>query len=609
MSSGSSTASSVTFPPMTNEALVDALVAAALDSDVVQTVKILQEMDTRGLTELVNGQHSGSGVTPLVAAGMQDASHRASLVLRLLALGGAVFPPTSASSDWLSSVQPWAFETLEDPTRAKEGEDELRALLGRDAEGVARWLRGTLFSPTSPPPHRLEAMREVGPIKRVKFEDEVEVVDLPSLGYLDLTNEPDSRSPSPKAEDDDGAVSPPRARDKPLAQAHVTVNGFPETFGLKGICEIFAGLPGIVSTDIAVTTSGVRFGFIGFASVAAASHAYAKVDGTSIFGTTDYGETVCPLTFRLFGLNGPKPNPYVQSIEPAPFRYLTAAELRRRLYFGNLDIQVSEGDILTILNNRAGVTGRIKRIGRTKDHTWVIVQVADSKVAQKALRIHGQVYNGHLLQVEPVNELLHRWRFSLVLVGLPTSWTYHDVCDFLIATIRSFPSLAMLGAHYSSDHSRMLRTVVVELRYEKELQSARGQLDGRIVEDVQICATIAPPGRLLKRPRDADGVAEGTGRKRARAPGEGHDDVRMASAPPAPAPARVPPVPLSTTSYRDRGAPLGAYTLSSTPSLSGDDESVATSVSAWGSPLHAGMGSAAADPLFTPFDSALGLSN
>ncbi|BGP41080.1 hypothetical protein JCM10449v2_005049 [Rhodotorula kratochvilovae] len=623
MSSDSSSSSTSTTTPPAGQGFVDSLVAAVLDSDVERVVQIVQQMAKGGLAELVNGRHSMSGVTPLVAAGVQDPSYRASLVLRLLALSGASFPRASASSDWLSQVQPWAFEALEDAARPAADDDELRALLRLDGAGVSRWLRGVLFSPASPSPlPAADVVREESPVKHVKFEDEVEVVKLPSLGFLDLTNEPDSPPPEPKTEEDayDAATVIGGARSssgagEAAAQAYLSIHGLPDGFTDDDLLDLFKGLPGILAAEVHVARVGALFGLVSFTSFAAASHAHAHKDGTAIVSAEDgaASEPLRPLTFKLFGANGAVPNPFPEA--PRPFHHMSSAELRRRRYVGNLRVQIGEEEILTIFCRQTGLKGKITKLKHVRDHSWAVIRFTDDKAAKIAERLHGTAYDGHLLQVQPVNEFLHEWKLSMVVEGLPAQWTYHDVCDFLISTINSFPSLSMRGVRFDKQHFRMLRTVVVELRYDTELRWVRDVLGDYIVEGVPLRVTIAPPEAALKRPRDAEAAAEDVGRKRARAHAEREgDDVRMASAPPTDAHAPAPP-PSTTTGYRDGGAPLGAYTLSSsTPSLSDRGRSVSLTAGLSASPLpfselHDAGVAKAADELFGPFGSALGLSN
>lgn len=132
-----------------------------------------------------------------------------------------------------------------------------------------------------------------------------------------------------------------------------------------------------------------------------------------------------------------------------------------------------------------------------------------------ALSVSSGYSDGHLLQVEHVNELNHRWLWSLTLHGLPLRWDYRDgswlfsllrtltrrdlthpfsptsVSDFLISTIGSFAGLIVRHSPaYSGDSYAAELHVRVELRYETELRWAFNELNGLMIDRQPVRAVI-----------------------------------------------------------------------------------------------------------------------
>ncbi|GAA6020453.1 hypothetical protein JCM11491_000252 [Sporobolomyces phaffii] len=199
----------------------------------------------------------------------------------------------------------------------------------------------------------------------------------------------------------------------------------------------------------------------------------------------------------------PGPMPFQGRFFPRPrVPYIfTAAELARRVYLGGLPYGISEDEVGRIFSEKAKVKARILRVKNSPDgsHAFAFVQHPDSITADFAIKsLHGQVYSGHLLQLEHVNELAHRWLFSLTLYGFPSNWEYRDVSDFLISTIGSFAGLRV-SHPYGRNGDLSVR---VELRYETELRWAANELNGLIINDEQIRAEIDQVGIRRKMERE-----------------------------------------------------------------------------------------------------------
>ncbi|GAA5970734.1 hypothetical protein JCM3765_004695, partial [Sporobolomyces pararoseus] len=206
---------------------------------------------------------------------------------------------------------------------------------------------------------------------------------------------------------------------------------------------------------------------------------------------------------QMGNFSHPGPMPFQGRFFPRPrVPYIfTAAELARRVYLGGLPFGISEDEVGRIFSEKAKVKARVLRVKNSPDgsHAFAFVQHPDSITADFAIKcLHGQVYAGHLLQLEHVNELAHRWLFSLTLYGFPPNWEYRDVSDFLISTIGSFT-----GLRVSKPFNRPLElNVKVELRYETELRWAANELNGLIVQNQQIVAEVDQIGIRKKIERE-----------------------------------------------------------------------------------------------------------
>ncbi|GAA5914185.1 uncharacterized protein JCM6883_000766 [Sporobolomyces salmoneus] len=199
----------------------------------------------------------------------------------------------------------------------------------------------------------------------------------------------------------------------------------------------------------------------------------------------------------------PGPMPFQGRFFPRPrVPYIfTAAELARRVYLGGLPFGITDDEVGRIFSEKAKVKARVLRVKNSPDgsHAFAFVQHPDSITADFAIKsLHGQVYAGHLLQLEHVNELSHRWLFSLTLYGFPSNWEYRDVSDFLISTIGSFAGLRVSRPWgHNGDLS-----VRVELRYETELRWAANELNGLIVRNEPIRAEVDQVGIRKKIERE-----------------------------------------------------------------------------------------------------------
>ncbi|GAA5917131.1 hypothetical protein JCM6882_009358 [Rhodosporidiobolus microsporus] len=181
----------------------------------------------------------------------------------------------------------------------------------------------------------------------------------------------------------------------------------------------------------------------------------------------------------------PRPRP------PPPPIIFTAAELARRVYCGSLRFGTTQDEVQELFSQRAGVVARVMRVMNAPDgsHAFAFIQLPDAITADHALKtLHGTVHDGHLLQVERVNELGHRWLFSLSLHNLPLRWQYRDVSDFLVSVIGNFAGLIVRRSYY--DERLEVR---VELRYSTEVRWSCSELNGLIVDGKAIEAVIDQP--------------------------------------------------------------------------------------------------------------------
>ncbi|GAA6005834.1 hypothetical protein JCM10207_007244 [Rhodosporidiobolus poonsookiae] len=219
---------------------------------------------------------------------------------------------------------------------------------------------------------------------------------------------------------------------------------------------------------------------------------------------------------------GPRyfPRPFV----PVVF---TAAELARRVYCGSMRYGITYDEVAELFSGKAGVIARVLKVMNAPDgsHSFGFVQLPDAITAEHALKtLHGTYQDGHLLQVERVNELGHRWLFSLALHGLPQRWQYRDVSDFLISTIGSFAGLIV-----QRDFRDGGLKVKVELRYKTELKWAAQELNGSVIDNRALEAVIEQPGvrREYEREHAYKRLVEDTQQRQAAA--EGYDPYNPAS--------------------------------------------------------------------------------
>ncbi|GAA5867178.1 hypothetical protein JCM8547_006266 [Rhodosporidiobolus lusitaniae] len=178
----------------------------------------------------------------------------------------------------------------------------------------------------------------------------------------------------------------------------------------------------------------------------------------------------------------------------------TAAELAGRVYCGSLRFGITLDEVMDLFSRRAGVVARVLRVLNTPDgsHAFAFVQLPDAITAEHAFKTpHGTVHDGHLLQVDRVNEMNHKWLFSLMLRNLPSRWQYRDVSDFLISTIGSFAGLRVDRTYGSAELQ-----VKVELRYRTEAKWAAQELHGLVVDERAIDATIDQTGVRLEMERE-----------------------------------------------------------------------------------------------------------
>ncbi|GAA5885902.1 hypothetical protein JCM5296_000181 [Sporobolomyces johnsonii] len=326
--------------------------------------------------------------------------------------------------------------------------------------------------------------------------------------------------------------------EEPDARAHLRVDNLPGQYTDVDLRKLFEELPGVVECSVDDHDADLPWGLVTFRSLMTAQHAFAVKNGKIAPGGTK------PLELKVYSSEGRPVDAHVEvqpvtatnggtyqystgfsggggagiagpvgggggygngdgggqvgngGFQPQP-RYFprprvpyifTAAELARRVYVGSLPYGISDEEVGRIFSERAKVRARILKVKQSPDrtHAFAFVQHPDSITADHAIKVlHGTVYEGHLLQLEHVNELAHRWLFSLALHGLPGHWQYRDVSDFLISTIGSFAGLRV-------DPSRSSREIDVriELRYETELRWAAQELDGLYVSDRPIAAVI-----------------------------------------------------------------------------------------------------------------------
>ncbi|GAA5821109.1 hypothetical protein JCM10212_002982 [Sporobolomyces blumeae] len=203
------------------------------------------------------------------------------------------------------------------------------------------------------------------------------------------------------------------------------------------------------------------------------------------------------------GFHHPGPPPFQGRFMPRPRTpfHFTAAELARRVYLGGLPFNIPEHEVMRIFTEIAKVKARVLRVKNDPlgTHAFAFIQHPDSITADFAIKaLHGQVYDGHLLQVEHANELARRWLFSLTLYGFPVKWEYRDVSDFLISTIGSFAGLRVSHPYGRAGEL----SVRVELRYETELRWAANELNGLLIESRAIRAEVDQLGIRRKIERE-----------------------------------------------------------------------------------------------------------
>ncbi|GAA5861138.1 hypothetical protein JCM1840_003092 [Sporobolomyces johnsonii] len=320
-----------------------------------------------------------------------------------------------------------------------------------------------------------------------------------SLGYLDLT---DSRTPSPIPKTEPGEIdltrlstptgSPPVSEsnttshtpheDPSPPRAHLCVEHLPSTYDSDDLLNHFSSLPGVEDASVQKSPTLGTWGIVAFRSLMAAQHAHAKMNctvppgGTKAMELKIYSADGRPIdSLNAVGPVNVNVNKGAGQDNPRVPPMLSAAELQRRIYIGNLPFGVGTPEVARIFWDRAGVKVRVLSIKHAWDgsHSFAFVQNDAALHASEAIkRIHGTRYDGpHLLRLEPVNEFFHDWKFSLRLEGLPGNWGYRHISDFLITTIHSFAGLRVHGH----------RGVRVEFRYETELRWAAGVLEGREV--------------------------------------------------------------------------------------------------------------------------------
>ncbi|GAA5867170.1 hypothetical protein JCM8547_006263 [Rhodosporidiobolus lusitaniae] len=175
-----------------------------------------------------------------------------------------------------------------------------------------------------------------------------------------------------------------------------------------------------------------------------------------------------------------------------PPTLLAAAALAQRLYFGALPHGISPGEVERLVEQRTGVKKKVKRVENDPrgTHSWAIVVFPDSTTAEFTRKaMHGTL--GHLLQLEPVNELNHRKLFSLSFTGLAPNWHYLDVSDFLIGTITNFRNLTIERVFLpDNDGGECLLKARIEVRYETELRWCFQALDNLPVEGRSLRAFV-----------------------------------------------------------------------------------------------------------------------
>ncbi|GAA5861141.1 hypothetical protein JCM1840_003093 [Sporobolomyces johnsonii] len=355
-------------------------------------------------------------------------------------------------------------------------------------------------------------------------------------GEIDLTGRP-TPTGSPLVSESNTTSHTPHEDPSP-PRAHLCVEHLPSTYDSDDLLNHFSSLPGVLHASVEGRTALGAWGIVAFRSLSAAQHAFAVKNGKIAPGGTK------PLELKVYSSKGRPVDAHVEvqpvtatnggtyqystgfsggggagiagpvgggggygngdgggqvgngGFQPQP-RYFprprvpyifTAAELARRVYVGSLPYGISDEEVGRIFSERAKVRARILKVKQSPDrtHAFAFVQHPDSITADHAIKVlHGTVYEGYRLQLEHVNELAHRWLFSLALHGLPGHWQYRDVSDFLISTIGSFAGLRV-------DPSRSSREIDVriELRYEAELLWAAQELDGLLVSDRPIAAVI-----------------------------------------------------------------------------------------------------------------------
>lgn len=346
---------------------------------------------------------------------------------------------------------------------------------------------------------------------------------------------PNGRLPSPSGRKRPRSRSPPpppgqgREQRQLEARAHLHVANLPLDFTSAELATVFDGVPGVLEVEMYGANTDSPFGYVSLASLATAQHAYAlkhntlprigaiqtielkiySADGTPL----DPHRQVEPVVNNLHGGGGPGGaapreaphvfNNYRGPMQGAmPLRYprprvpfhFTAAELARRVYLGCLRWGITDAEVASLFHERAGVVAKVLRVMNAHDgsHAFGFVQLPDAITADHAIKVlHGTVSDGHLLQVEHVNELNHRWLWSLTLHGLPLRWDYRDVSDFLISTIGSFAGLIVRHSPaYSGDSYAAELHVRVELRYETELRWAFNELNGLMIDRQPVRAVI-----------------------------------------------------------------------------------------------------------------------
>ncbi|BGP33022.1 hypothetical protein JCM10296v2_004811 [Rhodotorula toruloides] len=329
-----------------------------------------------------------------------------------------------------------------------------------------------------------------------------------------------------------------RNRDRepqPEARAHLRVDNLPADFTDNDLVRLFEGVPGVIDAETHRNAeTGVLWGFVSLVSIATAQHAHAMKDGTyarpnetralqlKIYSADgqpmDPHRPVEPVTNNVNGwsqnyqnrhpqdqqqfpqggggFNGPRQGGFYRAPRPRVPIIFTAAELAARVYCGSLRYGVTYEEVGSLFSGRAGVQAQVLKVMHSQDesHSFAFVKLPDAITAQHAIRnLHGTMHDGHLLQIEPVNELGHRWRFSLTLHRLPLRWQYRDVSDFLIQHIGSFTGLRVNPPSMYTMSSRAELRVQVELRYETELRWAFGELNGRVVDGRQITCEVDQP--------------------------------------------------------------------------------------------------------------------